>query len=52
MSFKLFLILCFCLPVLSMTAQIPPFEKIEDILQNELKVLSNQSGVRKSVDIL
>jgi signal transduction histidine kinase len=37
------LILCFCLPVLSMTAQIPPIDKTEDSLQNQLKVLSSQS---------
>jgi signal transduction histidine kinase len=42
MSFKLFLILCFYLPVLSMTAQIPVIDKTEDSLQNQLKNLSNQ----------
>jgi signal transduction histidine kinase len=44
MIFKLFLILCFSLLVLSMTAQIPPIDKTEDSLQNELKNLSIQSA--------
>jgi signal transduction histidine kinase len=43
MIFKLFLILCFPLLVLSMTAQIPPIDKTEDSLQNQLKILSSQS---------
>ncbi len=43
MRFKLFLILCFCFPVLSLSAQIPTIDKTEDSLQNELKTLSNQS---------
>jgi signal transduction histidine kinase len=43
MSFKPFLIICFFLPVLSMTAQIPAIDKTEDSLQNELKNLAIQS---------
>jgi signal transduction histidine kinase len=43
MSFKLFLVLCFCLSVLSMIAQIPAIDRTEDSLQNELKKLSSKS---------
>jgi signal transduction histidine kinase len=42
MTFKLFLILCFYLSVLSIIAQISPIDKTEDSLQNQLKISSSQ----------